>query len=325
MKTIALAGVGGLVGDKTLQLLQANLAGRVNLRLFGRSEAGKRVQFGGKWVTVEPFDRLIDGVIDYALFTATEEISAKYVPPLAQCGTVCIDNSAVFRLSDGVPLVVPSVNGRQAKGNIIANPNCVTIPVAMVVNALMDLAPTKVSAVTYQAASGGGKEGLADLVLRRKNGRTKCFETQIFDNVLPLCGKMTDDGRTTEEHKLTNELPKILGMPGLAASCFCVRVPVTVGHSVVLNVTFDGSVTTDEVKERLAKATDVLLFAQNVPTPLTVRNTKYVAAGRVVQETDNCVTMFVTSDNLLRGAAYNAYEILRLVLDGTNENKDNQP
>lgn len=325
MKTIALAGVGGLVGDKTLQLLQANLAGRVNLRLFGRSEAGKRVQFGGKWVTVEPLDRLIDGDIDYALFTATEEISAKYVPPLAQCGTVCIDNSAVFRLSDGVPLVVPSVNGRQAKGNIIANPNCVTIPVAMVVNALMDLAPTKVSAVTYQAASGGGKEGLADLVLRRKNGRTKCFETQIFDNVLPLCGKMADDGRTTEEHKLTNELPKILGMPGLAASCFCVRVPVTVGHSVVLNVTFDGSVTTDEVKERLAKATDVLLFAQNVPTPLTVRNTKYVAAGRVVQETDNCVTMFVTSDNLLRGAAYNAYEILRLVLDGANENKDNQP
>lgn len=136
---------------------------------------------------------------------------------------------------------------------------------------------------------------------------------------------MTDDGHTTEEHKLTNELPKILGMPGLAASCFCVRVPVTVGHSVVLNVTFDGSVTTDEVKERLAKATDVLLFAQNVPTPLTVRNTKYVAAGRVVQETDNCVTMFVTSDNLLRGAAYNAYEILRLTLDGANENKDNQP
>ena len=325
MKTIALAGVGGLVGDKTLQLLQANLAGRVNLRLFGRSEAGKRVQFGGKWVTVEPLDRLIDGDIDYALFTATEEISAKYVLPLAQCGTVCIDNSAVFRLSDDVPLVVPSVNGRQAKGNIIANPNCVTIPVAMVVNALMDITPTKVSAVTYQAASGGGKEGLADLVLRRKNGRTKCFKMQIFDNVLPLCGKMTDDGHTTEEHKLTNELPKILGMPGLAASCFCVRVPVTVGHSVVLNVTFDRSVTADEVKERLAKATDVLLFAQNVPTTLTVRNTKYVAVGRVVQETDNCVTMFVTSDNLLRGAAYNAYEILRLVLDGANENKDNQP
>ena len=325
MKTIALAGVGGLVGDKTLQLLQTNLAGRVNLRLFGRSEAGKRVQFGGKWVTVEPFDRLIDGVIDYALFTAAEEISAKYVPPLAQCGTVCIDNSAVFRLNDGVPLVVPSVNGRQAKGNIIANPNCVTIPVAMVVNALMDLAPTKVSAVTYQAASGGGKEGLADLVLRRKNGRTKCFETQIFDNVLPLCGKMTDDGHTTEEHKLTNELPKILGMPSLAASCFCVRVPVTVGHSVLLNITFDRSVTTDEVKERLAKATDILLFAQNVPTPLTVRNTKYVAVGRVVQETDNCVTMFATSDNLLRGAAYNAYEILQLMLNGANENKDNQP
>ena len=102
-------------------------------------------------------------------------------------------------------------------------------------------------------------------------------------------------------------------------------MPVTVGHSVVLNVTFDRSVTTDEVKERLAKATDILLFAQNVPTPLTVRNTKYVATGRVVQETDNCVTMFVTSDNLLRGAAYNAYEILRLVLDGANENKDNQP
>lgn len=325
MKTIALAGVGGLVGDKTLQLLQANLAGRVNLRLFGRSEAGKRVQFGGKWVTVEPFDRLLDGVIDYALFTATEEISAKYVPLLAQCGTVCMDNSAVFRLSDGVPLVVPSVNGRQAKGNIIANPNCVTIPVAMVVNALRDLAPTKVSAVTYQAASGGGKEGLADLVLRRKNGRTKCFETQIFDNVLPLCGKMTDDGHTTEEHKLTNELPKILGMQRLAVSCFCVRVPVTVGHSVVLNITFDGSVTTDEVKERLAKATDILLFAQNVPTPLTVRNTKYVAVGRVVQETDNCVTMFATSDNLLRGAAYNAYEILQLVLSDANENKDNQP
>lgn len=189
MKTIALAGVGGLVGDKTLQLLQANLAGRVNLRLFGRSEAGKRVQFGGKWVTVEPLDRLIDGDIDYALFTATEEISAKYVPPLAQCGTVCIDNSAVFRLSDGVPLVVPSVNGRQAKGNIIANPNCVTIPVAMVVNALMDLAPTKVSAVTYQAASGGGKEGLADLVLRRKTAEQSASKRRFSTTYCPFAAK----------------------------------------------------------------------------------------------------------------------------------------
>lgn len=314
MKTLAVVGVGGLVGDKMLQLVRDRLANKVYLRLFGRSETGKRVLFGGKWITVEPFGELLRGKINYALFAVADNVVEDYLPKLAAKGTICIDNGATLRLRDDVPLVVPSVNGEKATSKIIANPNCVTIPLAMVLDALSELEPYKITVATYQAASGGGKEGLNDLLLRRRASKTKCFSSQIFDNVLPFCGKMTNDGYTTEEHKLMDELPKILGKP-IDVNCCCVRVPVTVGHGCFVNVALKKQFTLADIEQLLRRYPDTIVCTNQSPTPLMIRNSGYVAVGRLVKDrTANAVNMFVSSDNLLRGAAYNALEILEIVM-----------
>lgn len=314
MKTLAVVGVGGLVGDKMLQLVKDRLANKVHLRLFGRSETGKRVLFGGKWITVEPFCELLRGKIDYALFAVADNVVEQYLPKLAANGTICIDNGATLRLREDVPLVVPSVNGERATSNIIANPNCVTIPLAMVLDALSNLEPCKIVVATYQAASGGGKEGLNDLLLRRRASKTKCFSSQIFDNVLPFCGKMTDDGYTTEEHKLMDELPKILGKD-IAVNCCCVRVPVTVGHGCFVNIALKKQFDVADAEQLLRRYPDTIVCANQSPTPLMIRNSGYVAVGRLVKDrTANAINMFIASDNLLRGAAYNALEILQIVM-----------
>lgn len=320
MVTVGIVGEGGLVGEKLFSLANCKLTDKVRLRLFGRSTVGKRRLFGSKWITVEDTAELTEGKLDYAIFVADEETSLRYVPYLAKNGTTCVDNSAAFRLNDDVPLIVPTVNGHVIGDSlIIANPNCVTIPIAMILHALQPLNPTKIVVATYQSASGGGREGLLDLTLKRKPPHTKCFPLQLYDNILPVVGNITDDGYTTEEHKLQNECCKILAAPQLAVNCFCARVPVTIGHSCFVNVTFAEQFDTVTVKTLLKNATDILTYEGIEPTPKLTRNTKYVGVGRIVKDkTANAVNMFVVSDNLLRGAAYNAYEILTLLLDNRN-------
>lgn len=317
MVTVGIVGESGLVGEKLFSLFNNELSGKVLLRLFGRSTVGKRRLFGTKWIVVEDTSQVVEGKLDYAVFVADEETSLKYIPQLSEKGTVCIDNSSAFRLREDVPLVVPTVNQSAiSNAHIIANPNCVTIPVAMVLHALATLCPTKIVVATYQSASGGGREGLLDLTLKRKPPHTKCFPLQLYDNILPVVGSVTPDGYTTEEHKLQNECCKILASPQLAVNCFCARVPVTVGHSSFVNITFAEEVDVARVKALLSNAPDILTFDGIEPTPKMTRNTKYVGVGRIVKDsTANAVNLFVVSDNLLRGAAYNAYEILTLLLD----------
>lgn len=217
-----------------------------------------------------------------------------------------------------VPLVVPSVNPRAAFGaKIIANPNCVTIPIAMILHALRGLHPTSLTVATYQSTSGAGKEGLKDLTLCRKPPRTKCFVEGIVDNIIPQIGEICPDGYTTEEHKLIDESRKILDMPDLAVNCMCARVPLTVGHCCFVNVKFGKQCDASEITRLLRQAKDVLVFDNCLPMPKIVRNTKYVAVGRLTKDItcDNGLNMFVSSDNLLRGAAVNAFQTLQLLLD----------
>ena len=319
MINIAIVGATGLVGEKLTEILSSKLP-RANVRLFGNSSVGNKVNYRGRETVIEDCENLLAGHIDYAMFMATNEVSKQYIPKLTAQGVTCIDNSSQFRLKRNVPLVVPCINGDKIAGNkLIANPNCSTIQVVVAVNALKQLQPTKMTAVTYQAVSGAGKAALTDLTEEHSYGKLRSFRHPIYDNVIPMIGDLREDGFTTEERKLTDESRKILDLPQLKVNSFCARIPITVGHSVFVNLHLKEKIDLDKVRHLLRNAPNVLLLddAANglYPMPMMLRNTKYVGVGRISKDpTANAINFFVVADNLLRGAAYNAYEILEYCL-----------
>ena len=323
MVNIAIVGATGLVGEKLTQIVSEKLP-LANVRLYANTSVGSTVTYRGKETVVEHCDGLLNTKLDYAMFMATNEVSASYIPKLVTKGVTCIDNSSHFRLKRNVPLIVPCVNGEQIQGKLIANPNCSTIQVVIAVNALKSLQPTKMTAVTYQAVSGAGKAALGELQNASSYGNLTVFRHPIYDNVIPFIGELREDGFTTEERKLTDESRKILGLPQLKVNAFCARIPVTVGHSVFVNLHFKQRVDLDQIRHLLRNAPNVLLLddAQNglYPMPRLLANTKYVGVGRITKDTTaNAINFFVVADNLLRGAAYNAYEILCKVMKEKGE------
>lgn len=315
MITIGVVGATGLTGEAFTKILFDKLGDTVAVRLFAGTSAGTRVQHGSRWITVESIDAAMQGELNYAVFMTPQDVSAKYAPLLAARGVICIDNSPCFRNDKNVPLVVRQINGEQIGGRLIANPNCVTIQVAIALNALLHWQPKRLTVATYQSASGAGKEGLADLTERRTIPRLKAFDNQIFDNVLPKIGEILSDGYTVEEHKMQDELQKIFGRQ-LSVNCFAARVPVTVGHCAFVNVELEKPFALSDVVHSLKNQPNVLLLAGNNATPRILCHTKYVAIGRIVEYLPtNSVNMFVVADNLLRGAAYNAFEILQQLLE----------
>lgn len=314
MITIGIVGATGLAGEKLVQLVSA-LPG-VRVKLFGSNAVGTKVKVGKTFAQVDSCDMLLKAPPRYALFMAPNEVAAHYVPKLLKRGVTVIDNSSHFRLKKDVPLVISCVNGSEARGcKLIANPNCSTIQVAICLNALKSLLPVKMTAVTFQSASGAGRDGLADLCEGRGYGKLKCFRHPLTDNLLPCIGEVRPDGFTAEERKLTDESRKILSLPRLKVNAFCVRVPVTVCHGVFVNVVFKERLDVTEARALLKDAQNVILLDDAecglYPMPLTVRNTKYVGVGRLVKDpTANALNFFCVADNLLRGAAYNAFEIL---------------
>jgi len=314
MKTLAIVGASGLVGEKLINIV-ADKRPPVKLRLFGNASVGKKVEFCGKKLTIEPCCALTDGKIDYAMFMANEQVAQTYVTALSQKGVICIDNSAHFRLKRGVPLVVTSVNGDLIKDSkIIANPNCSTIQTVIAVNALKSLQPVKMTAATYQSVSGAGRDGITDLLSNSGYGKLKCFEHPIADNLIPHIGETKECGLTSEELKLVYESKKILRLPRLKVNSFCCRVPITVGHGVFVNLQCRTKIDVDEARSLLSAEKNIIVMDGSglYPMPQTIRNTKYVAVGRISRDPTNekAINMFIVADNLLRGAAYNAYEIL---------------
>lgn len=320
MKTIAIVGASGLVGEKLVEIVSDKLPD-FRLRLFGNSSVGKRLQIRGKNLVIESCENLKYGEITYALFAATNEISQKYIPKLVEDGVTCIDNSSAFRMDKDVPLVVPCINGHLTGGKkLISNPNCSTIQVVLAVNALKCFNPYKMTAVTYQAVSGAGKDALTDLSEKRGYGKLKSFPHPIYDNVIPFIGEEEKNGFTSEELKMVNESRKILNLPKLKVNAFCARIPVTNAHCVFVNLALREKFTLDEIRDRLKNAENVLLFddpeAGVYPMPMMLRQTKYAGVGRITKDlTSNAVNFFVVADNLLRGASYNAYEILQTVIN----------
>jgi aspartate-semialdehyde dehydrogenase len=334
---IGIVGATGQVGGVMRRILAERQFPVDQLRLFASARsAGRTLSWGDGEVTVEDAAAADYRGLDIVLFSAGKGSSIEYAPKVAEAGAVVIDNSSAYRMDPDVPLVVAEVNpeaiAQRPKG-IIANPNCTTMAAMPVLRPLHDEAElVALVATTYQAVSGAGLAGVAELDEQIKKVADRAtelafdgssvefpaprsFAQPIAFNVLPLAGSIVDDGRgeTDEEQKLRNESRKILGIPGLRVSVTCVRVPVFTGHSLQVNARFARAISPERARELLAAAPGVEL--SDVPTPLQAAGRDPTLVGRIrADETvDNGLALFLSSDNLRKGAALNAVQVAELV------------
>jgi aspartate-semialdehyde dehydrogenase len=336
---LGVVGATGQVGAAMRQILLERAFPVETVRFFSSARsAGTVLPFGDREITVEDAETADVSGLDLALFSAGATASRALAPRFAAAGVTVIDNSSAWRMDPDVPLVVSEVNPeaiREARTGIIANPNCTTMAAMPVLKPLHDEAGlTRLIASTYQAVSGSGLAGVDELAGQLEAAGDKARELAyegsavtfpepvkyvdtIAHNVLPLAGSIVDDGdgETDEEKKLRNESRKILGIPDLLVSGTCVRVPVFTGHSLSINAEFARPLSVARATELLAAAPGVEL--SDVPTPLHAagRDPSYV--GRLRQDPGvpdrRGLVLFVSNDNLRKGAALNAVQIAELV------------
>ena len=332
---IGVFGATGQVGGLMRRLLIDRSFPVTSIRFFASERSkGKQLDFGDKKVVVEDIAEANFGGLDLALFSAGAGVSKIYCPQVAQGGAMVVDNSSAWRMDETVPLVVAGVNNHDLDSipaNIVANPNCTTMVAMMVVKPLADYAGLRsIVASTYQAVSGAGTAGVSELASQVHElagsldsltyegtalGRvtpSKFVEPVAF-NVVPVAGSLVDD-ETDEEKKFRNETRKILGLPDLTVSCTCVRVGVFSGHSLSLNLAFERPVEVDVAREILSLAPGVELC--DVPTPLKAVGGDLSLVGRVRRDetVENGLALFVSGDNLRKGAALNAVQIAELLI-----------
>lgn len=327
---VAVLGATGAVGRTMLDVLGERRVqvDRLTLLASERS-AGKTVRWGAQEITVEaPRPGVFRGV-DVALFSAGADRSKEWGPRAAEEGAVVIDNSSAFRMDPQVPLVVPEVNPRdiaQRPLGIIANPNCSTIQMVVALQAVRRAAGlARVIATTFQSVSGAGETG-REALRREVSGEGLAasklgapvegspFTRRIAGNVVPQIGDFDDEGWTGEERKMMAETRKILGLPDLAVTATCVRVPVEVGHSVQVTVETEKELTLDSLRRALVVFPGILMAGgpQHFPTPYEIAGRNEVFVGRVRSDPEIPRTfhLWIVADNLRKGAATNAVQIL---------------
>ena len=267
--------------------------------------------------------------LDFVLGAVEKDQSKQFAPAIVKSGAVFIDNSSAFRMDPSVPLVVPEINGEDAKANhgIISNPNCSTIITAMAVGGIARLSPIQTMvACTYQAVSGAGQAGLHELENQMKalaEGKPierKVFPHQIALNVIPFIGSLTDNDYTDEEMKMQNEGRKILHLPDLKVTCACVRVPVMRSHSIAVTLRTERRISVDEANEAIRNFPGCRLIedfeGRCYPTPLDTSGQDLVWVGRVRRDLtdDNGLTLWCCGDQIRKGAASNAVQILQYLI-----------
>ncbi len=324
---IAVVGATGMVGRKMLEVLAERKIPVGNLYPFAsKRSAGGKIDFCGKQYEITELTEanVRARKIDYALFSAGGSVSKEFAPIFADCGAVVIDNSSQWRMDPSVPLVVPEVNPQDIAANhgIIANPNCSTI------QAVVALAPLhrafgieRIVYSTYQAVSGAGLGGYKDLEEGIAGAAPKKFPRPIFGNVLPHIDVFLPNGYTKEEEKMINETRKIIGDDSLRITATTVRVPVYYGHSESINVEFkQPHVTADDVRKVLQSAPGVILMDDPqkgvYPTPRELANRDEVFVGRIRtdESVPSGVNLWVVADNIRKGAATNAVQILEYII-----------
>ena len=321
---IAIVGATGNVGRKIIEVLEKKNFSISNLYLVASSKsAGSKLKFKGKEVEVENLESFDFSKANITFFSAGGKISEKYVP-LAAKHSVVIDNSSHFRMDPDVPLIVPQVNSNQLKNlkkNIIANPNCSTAQLVIILKPLHDLFNVKrVVISTYQSTSGAGKAPMDELIeqtklsLNNKKIISKNFTKQIAFNAIPHIDVFVEEGYTKEEIKMVNETKKILDSK-IELTATCVRIPVLVSHAESLNIEFEKPFTLEKITEALNSADGCKVIDDRkdggyiTPVEAEGKNETFISRIRKDNTNKNSINLWCVSDNLLRGAALNSVEI----------------
>jgi len=279
---------------------------------------GQFVSFGNKDLEVKSLENFDFNKADIVFFATESEISEKFVTTASKKCRLVIDLSSHFRMHDNIPLIVPEVNSQDmGMHNIVANPNCITIPVLTAIKKLHEKADIKKLILsTYQSVSGAGKVAMDQLYEQSKNKIFDAFseldkKSSYAFNLVPCIDTITESGYTQEENKITSEIQKILGT-NIKVSVTCVRVPVFIGHSISLNVEFHDNLTMNEAKKILRQTEGVSvsgLDENEYFTPLDCVGRDEVLVSRIRQDESNSLNIWIVADNLKKGAALNAVQI----------------
>ncbi|WP_296226812.1 aspartate-semialdehyde dehydrogenase [uncultured Lactobacillus sp.] len=319
---IGILGATGAVGRQMLECIEERQLPVEELRVFASERSkGKKLPFAGQELTLEVVSQERLNGLDYVLGAVSNSLSKEYRPLVEKSGAVYIDNSSAFRQEDGVPLVVPEINGQDALDHhgVIANPNCSTAITLMALAPIAKLSPIKaINACTYQAVSGAGMGGISELkdevtaLTKGESVEAKVFPAQIAFNVIADIGSPLENGYTTEEMKMQNEGRKILHLPDLLVTCTCVRVPVYRSHSIAVTVVTEEPVSVEAAEKAIAAFDGDLLVTDHTPTPLENSNKDIVQVGRLRRDltNPNGLTLWCTGDQIRKGAATNAVQIM---------------
>jgi len=333
---IAVVGATGNVGRITLKVLEEQgFAAKNIVAVASDRSVNQEIDFAGEKIIVESLSSFDFSKVQFAIFVAGGDVSAQYAEKAAESGCIIIDNSSYFRMREGVPLVIPEINAHAisdiSKQKIIANPNCSTIQLLMALKPLNDLAPiTRVVVSTYQSVSGAGKNAMDELCQQTQNfakGKdliVNHLSRQIAFNVIPQIDKFLDDGFTKEEWKMAVETVKIMEAP-IKLTATCVRVPVMVGHAVSVNVEFASDISLPQAVKALRSFPGVVLvddilnqdpvrrFATSIDS--AGKDPVMVSRLRRDETVDNGLAFWVVADNLRKGAALNAVQIMEDIIN----------
>ena len=331
---IAVVGATGVVGEAMLSILASRFGSGCTVRAVASEHSlGNQVPYGKRMLDIEALDSFSFDQVDFALFSAGSDVSRTYVPLAVEAGAVVIDNTSEFRYQPQVPLVVPEVNPELleeiSRGDIIANPNCSTIQLVVAVAPIYRAAGIdRINVATYQSVSGAGRSGLEELAsqtadrLNSRPARQSAFRQPIAFNVLPEIDRMEDNGYTREEMKMQWETSKILADPDIRVNATAARVPVFYGHSEAVHLETREDISIEEITRLLKRAPGVKLRndrEQGFATPVTDaagHDAVFVSRLRRDHTHSRGVNLWVVADNVRKGAALNAVQILEIVLQG---------
>jgi aspartate-semialdehyde dehydrogenase len=329
--SVAVVGATGNVGREMLAILaEREFPADEVVALASRKSMGVEVSFGDRTLKVKALEHFDFSGIDICLMSAGSAVSKEWSPKIAAAGAVVIDNSSCWRYDSDVPLVVPEVNADALDGfrkrGIIANPNCSTAQLVVALKPLHDFAKiTRVVVATYQSVSGAGKDAMDELFSQTKSVfqlnevEAKKFPKRIAFNLIPQIDTFMEDGYTREEWKMVVETKKILD-PKIKLTATCVRVPVFVSHSEVVNVEFENPITVEEAREILRKAPGCIVIDKHEPggyvTPYEAAGEDATFISRIREDAtvENGLSMWIVSDNLRKGAALNTIQIVESLI-----------
>lgn len=325
---IGIVGATGAVGQKMIEIIMERNLQIDELRLFASEKsAGKTINLDkyNKEITVELLtEEVMKEKYDYLLFAAGGAISEKFAPIAAEAGNIVIDNSSHFRMDDNIPLVIPEVNASVLKGyrGIIANPNCSTTQMVVAIAPLYKkYGINRIVVSTYQAVSGSGYKAIEELQNQNKDKEypNKVYTRKIAGNCIPHIDVFNENGFTKEELKMVYETHKILGDSSIEINPTAVRIPVFYGHSESIYLELKETVNIDEIRKLLEESKGIIVEddpkINKYPTPLEIANTDYTYVGRIRKDLYNpkAISLWVVADNLRKGAATNAIQIIEAI------------